>query len=339
MDITVTPFDASDEQTAHEALAVMTESVAHDIPDFPPVCPVNFLGGLTHPWPGNREEHAVARVDGVVVGHVEVGLPKLDNLENADVELNVAPGHRRNGVGLALYRWAEDVARANGRKRLLGMAIESLPGGPVREDAGSQFATSLGFKAALSEVRRRLDVTALDQAALDRMLSEGWAKAEGYSLVRWNDETPDEFVDDVAYLDGRLLEDAPMGDLEWEPMKVDADRIRRGEEVREARGRRQYNTGVKHDASGRLVAWTTLEFGATSPWHSFQNITIVEPRHRGHRLGAIVKVENLRWTLASEPQLRIVDTWNAAVNDHMISINEAMGFRPVDGWNNYQLNL
>ena len=34
-----------------------------------------------------------------------------------------------------------------------------------------------------------------------------------------------------------------------------------------------------------------------------------------------------------------MDTWNAAVNDHMISINEAMGFRPVDGWNNFQLNL
>jgi GNAT superfamily N-acetyltransferase len=339
MDITVTPFDASDEKTAHEALAVITESVAHDIPDFPPVCPVNFLGGLTHPWPGNREVHAIARVDGVAVGQVEVGLPTLDNLENADVQLNVLPKFRRRGVGTALYRWAEDTARANGRKRLLAMTVETLPGGPVRDGAGVAFAAGLGFKRALSEVRRRLDVTALDQAALDRMLSEGWAKAPGYSLVRWNDETPAEFVDDVAYLDSRLLEDAPMGDLEWEPMKVDAARIRRGEEVRKARARRQYNTGVKHDASGRLVAWTTLEFEKTTPWHAFQNITIVEPRHRGHRLGAIVKVENLRRTMAAEPELRIVDTWNAAVNDHMISINEAMGFRPVDAWTDNQISF
>ena len=55
MDITVTPFDASDEKTAHEALAVMTESRRARHPRLPAGVPVNFLGGLTHPWPGNRD--------------------------------------------------------------------------------------------------------------------------------------------------------------------------------------------------------------------------------------------------------------------------------------------
>jgi hypothetical protein len=202
-----------------------------------------------------------------------------------------------------------------------------------------RFVTSRGFKPALGEVRRRLDVTALDQPALDRMLADGWAKADGYRLVRWIDLAPDELLDDVAYLDSRLLLDAPMGDLDWEPPKTDADRVRKGQAAITARGRTQYHTGAVHEETGRLVAWTTLDTGATSKWHSFQNITIVEPRHRGHRLGAIVKVENLRWFLAEQPQITTIDTWNAAVNDHMISINEAMGFRPVDAWTDNQVSF
>ena len=82
-----------------------------------------------------------------------------------------------------------------------------------------------------------------------------------------------------------------------------------------------------------------IDVGATPDWHAFQQITIVDPDHRGHRLGTIAKIENLRYAMSHEPALRIIDTWNAAVNDHMISINEAIGFRPVDSWNNWQLTL
>jgi hypothetical protein len=58
--------------------------------------------------------------------------------------------------------------------------------------------------------------------------------------------------------------------------------------------------------------------------------------NRGHRLGTIVKIANLRHAMAGEPALRVINTWNAAVNDHMISINEALGFRPVDALVNWQ---
>jgi hypothetical protein len=40
--------------------------------------------------------------------------------------------------------------------------------------------------------------------------------------------------------------------------------------------------------------------------------------------------------LAHAAGLRVINTWNAAVNDHMISINEALGFRPVDALVNWQ---
>ena len=132
-----------------------------------------------------------------------------------------------------------------------------------------------------------------------------------------------------------------MGDLAWEPEKVDAaaDPRRRGGRT-PARGRRHYNTGVRprrHRPAGRLDRRSSLD--DDPDWHAWQQITIVDPDHRGHRLGTIVKIENLRYTLAAEPALRYIDTWNAAANDHMISINELMGFRPVDAWHNWQQDL
>jgi hypothetical protein len=52
-----------------------------------------------------------------------------------------------------------------------------------------------------------------------------------------------------------------------------------------------------------------------------------------------VKIANLQYVIAAEPLLRVITTWNAAVNDHMISINEAVGFRPVDMLVNWQQTL
>ena len=58
-----------------------------------------------------------------------------------------------------------------------------------------------------------------------------------------------------------------------------------------------------------------------------------------HRLGMIAKVVNLRTLRAQEPAVRMNDTFNAEVNAHMIAINEAMGFRAVDRWANWQASV
>jgi hypothetical protein len=77
----------------------------------------------------------------------------------------------------------------------------------------------------------------------------------------------------------------------------------------------------------------------TVPWHSEQHITLVDPGHRGHRLGLVAKLANLRYLTEHEPRVRAIDTWNAEVNRHMIAINEAMGFRAVDAWMAWQLEI
>ncbi|MGN9910815.1 GNAT family N-acetyltransferase [Phytohabitans sp. LJ34] len=339
MDIAVKPLDPADEKAVEQAYQITEAALAADVPDFPPVGRQRFLAELRHPWPGNAHERALATIDGVAAGYVVIELPQLDNLDNAEVDLMVHPEYRRRGVGRALYEYAKDVVRGLGRKRLMGMSVETLPGGVARDEAGGGFATAMGAKGALSDVRRRLDVTKVDEADLDRQLAAAWERAAGYSLIQWRGATPEEIIDDIAYLDGRLTADAPMGELEWEVEKIDADRLRAMDAVVMARGRRRYHSAVRHDESGKVVAFTTIDLPGTVDWHAFQQITIVEPAHRGHRLGTVVKLENFRYARVHEPGLRAIDTWNAAVNDHMISINEAMGFRPVDGWQNWQHDL
>jgi GNAT superfamily N-acetyltransferase len=339
MDIAVKPLDPADQEAVEQAYQIVEAALAADVPDFPPVGRQRFLAELRHPWPGNAQEGVLATIGGVAAGYLTIELPQLDNLDNAEVDITVRPEFRRRGVGRVLYEHAQSVVRGLGRKRVMGMSVETLPGGVTRDEAGGAFATAMGAKCALTDVRRRLDVTKVDDPDLGRQLAAAWERAAGYSTIQWRAATPEEIIDDIAYLDGRLLTDAPMGELDWEAEKIDADRIRAIDAVVAARGRRRYHTALRHDESGKVVAFTTIDFPGTVEWHAFQQITIVEPSHRGHRLGTVVKLENLRYTRMHEAGLRAIDTWNAGVNDHMISINEAMGFRPVDGWQNWQHDL
>ncbi|WP_433344949.1 N-acetyltransferase family protein [Micromonospora sp. CA-111912] len=339
MGITITPIDPADQSAVDAAYRIRAAADAADVPDFPPLCRRRLEAGLRHPMPGGAPVWALARRDGVPAGYLALDLPQLDNTDNANVDLFVDPSHRRHGVGRALHEHGLRVLRERGRKRVVGMAVAALPDGPERAGAGGAFAAVVGGRPVLAEVRRRLDAARLDQAVLDALLADARPRAAGYRTVRWQGAAPEEYVADVAHLDGRLMTDAPLGDLEWEPERVDVERIRGTERALDARGRRRYHHGAVHVASGRLVAWTLLDVGPSASWHAFQQITIVDPAHRGHRLGLLTKVENLRYGLAHEPELRFVDTFNAAANGHMIAINERLGFRPVDAWTDWQLTI
>ena len=49
-----------------------------------------------------------------------------------------------------------------------------------------------------------------------------------------------------------------------------------------------------------------------------------------------MKVAALRLLQAGEVRAHRVHTWNAEVNRHMIAINDAMGFRPVERMGEFQ---
>ena len=61
-----------------------------------------------------------------------------------------------------------------------------------------------------------------------------------------------------------------------------------------------------------------------------QGMTVVDPDHRGRGLGWLVKMANLGHAAAHEPDLAIVDTYNAATNTRVIDLNVKLGYRHVD---------
>ncbi|MGB2571095.1 GNAT family N-acetyltransferase [Micromonospora citrea] len=339
MGIDVAPLDLADPAAVEAAYRIGAAAEPVGLPGLPPYCRRRFEAMIRHPMPGVDIRWVLARLDGTPAGWLRLELPLLDNTDNAGAELVVDPAYRRRGVGRALHEHGLRLLREAGRKRVVGSTVSALPGGPARNPAGDAFAAALGARPVLVEVRRRLDLTALDRAALDALAADARGAAAGYRTVRWRQRTPEEYVADVAYLEGRLMTDAPTGDLEWEQEQVDADRIRGMERALDARGTRRYHLGAVHEATGRLAAWTLVSLTASSTWHAWQQITIVDPDHRGRRLGLLTKIENLGHVLAHEPELRAVDTYNAAENDHMIRINEQVGFRPVDASTEWQLTL
>lgn len=178
----------------------------------------------------------------------------------------------------------------------------------------------------------------MDVSALPARAAELAGPAAGYSVRHWVGAAPDDLVGGIAALDSRFLDEAPLGQLGLEALNVDASWVRELERSKRVRGRHAYHTVALHDATGEVAAWCVVDtYGAHS--HGDQAITLMLPEHRGHRLGLLTKLVNLRQVLAAEPQLVALDTWNAEVNTHMIAINEALGFRVVDAWDAWQLEL
>ncbi|HEX2497952.1 MAG TPA: GNAT family N-acetyltransferase [Actinomycetes bacterium] len=332
-------LDVDDQATVDGYYELSRLTWAADIPDFPAPCREGFLAGLRHPWPGAAHEHLLAWADGRVVGRVEVQLPQLDNRDSASILIAVRPDYRRRGIGTELLARAIDIASAHDRVRIVADTVGTLDGGPPRDPAGREFALAAGAKNAAAEVRRRLDLGTADATEHAELLVEAWRHADGYRLIFWHGSVPEAHLAQAAYLDGRLLEDAPLGELNWEPAKMDTSRFRSMEQAVMARRRRPYNAGAVHDSTGRLAAFTALAMDATIPDHAWQNITIVDPEHRGHRLGLLIKLANLARVRRVEPALAVLDTWNSEDNHRMIAINETIGYRPVDRWSNWQLAI
>jgi GNAT superfamily N-acetyltransferase len=324
-----------DEHALRDWFAVLSAAQAHDVPADAPPCWVEHRARLVAMDPGYAETTWLARAGtGETVGVATLALPTLDNLDVGLGELVVAPQHRRRGAGRRLLRQLADAARIAGRARLIIEAREPLDEpGPA-----PAFLTAAGARKALADQRRRLALPSADPARLAALGALAAAAAKGYDLVQWTGDTPPEWLDDLAVLTARMSTDAPLDDLHYGPEHFDADRLRALDASRRARGVRRTVTAARAP-DGRLVAYTDIFQSATVAWYANQGDTVVEPTHRGRRLGMLVKVANLERVRQHSPELRVIDTYNADSNPWMVSINESMGYRPYDRLGAWELDL
>lgn len=284
-----------------------------------------------------------------VLGYTWVGAQRADPGGAAGLDVVVRPDARGRGVGAALVAAAVEVARGLGVRSLQTWSdVPTIPapspgalapstgtGTAPADSPATRFALAHGFTLEQVERQSRLDVPA-DPGVLDALEATALDGAGDDYRVRVLDPDeiatlPDALLADLAALESRMATDAPSGGLDVSAVVWDAARMRRYLDALTAGGAELAVSVAEHVPSGRVVAYTVLVVRPAPARTVTQETTIVDPEHRGHRLGLLVKVANQHALERLRPDVRRVVTWNAEENAHMLAINVAMGFVPDGG--------
>jgi GNAT superfamily N-acetyltransferase len=264
---------------------------------------------------------------GAMVGAAFVILPQLANLEKAFVEVAVEPELRRRGIGSALVDYLAAWSRRAGRTVMLSQASYAFD---RRDDHPYLlFAEKNGFKLALTQVRRDLQLPVADEQ-IQAWINEVSPHHDGYSFATYEGMLPDHLLESFLYASNQIAVDAPQGDESWEPEGVTpaAFKIRYENDLKA--GRKVYITVAVDDAADDVVAFSTFAVVPNEEPFAYQWGTLVRAEHRGHRLGLAVKARSLANLQRLHPDRTVVTTCNAEVNAQMVGINERMGFKPVE---------
>jgi GNAT superfamily N-acetyltransferase len=331
MDLTWIDPEHPDERDVAGAVAMMVAAQVVDTPGAAPWTRTGFIADMKSGWDGDPAIYGLRRDKrGRVVGVLAYGFTSWDNDHLGFVEVTVDPEARRLGLGRQLLEEGIDRVRAAGKTVVLAESHNS--------PAAHALGAALGFECASTAVKRRQDLMSLDWSALDQDYAVAASGAPDYELLRLFGPTPDELLDAVASM-AEAINDAPIDALEVEDEVISAERILAFERGQQERRRRNYRVVARHRSTGELAGHTMASIDQDHPGFGAQMDTSVVRVHRGHSLGLLLKIEMLRWLGDAEPQLRVLDTWNAASNDHMIAVNERLGYRVIGEGLEWQKHL
>jgi RimJ/RimL family protein N-acetyltransferase len=325
-------FDAkTDDDRLAACHQISASGHAEDDPNVPEVTWRRFQAWWRYGFANESIETWLATDDDQrPVGCYLLWLPERENRQNAIITLNVARAGRRQRIGTALVGHAAGQAERAGRTLLMS---DSRVGSP-----GTAFAQACGARAGIQEVRRVLHVDAGLLARVAGLRASAEQDAAGYSLQSWSGMTPDGLLEQASALHD-AMEDAPH-DASFEPLRWDADRLRKEEQQDIEAGMRINSVAALANDSGEMAALTQVyvDDPDQADW-AYQGITAVTRAHRGHRLGMLVKTSMLQRLSELEPQISAVETGNAASNQYMIAVNDQLGFRVTDTFQNWEIEV
>lgn len=258
--------------------------------------------------------------DGRVLGWAQLDRDtRGENQHRAEIELGVAADVRRRGIGTALLRPVAEAAQAAGCT-VLGFEADDEP-------TAMSFLARYDARSCIADTRSVLQTRLVDREDI-AACAQRPTGASAYSLVSWDGVPPDDLLEKYARVT-TVMNTAPIGDMRWNDEAADAFRLRAWARAIAARGDEMWVVCARHDETGDFVGLTEVIHLGHWPGHTWQENTGVDPAHRGHGLGLWMKAAMLQRILTERPDIRIIETWNAAENEHMLRVNRRLGFRPV----------
>ena len=268
--------------------------------------------------------------EGRAVGSAMVLLNTRQNVHVASVSVHVPPARRREGIGTALATDGEAVAGGS-RRRTLTAEAYAPPGGT---SPGARFAASRGFSVASRETVRELalgDYVSRREDVVGEVGVVGKVGdvADGYRIVTFDTVCPEEHLASFGRLLGMLMSEIPLGDLDLADAEWAPERLRASERRRVEIGRHVL-TALAIAPDGAVAGTSDVRVNDGDTSSGQVGVTLVDPAHRGRRLGLALKVATHDLLRATYPECISVDTMNAEVNTHMNAVNERLGYRPIE---------
>ena len=280
--------------------------------------------------PADNPERAVTLV-GAIDGRDMVGAglltrPRKENLHTAMAFAYVRPDRTREGIGRRLVSELEVVAAGDGRTTVQSEAYLP-PGGIGGAGAPEAFARALGYDVASRESIKELTLS--DYVDRRDALAREAPVPAGYRIITFDTVCPEEHLDSFGRLLGMLMSEVPLGELDLAASEWTPERIREAEQRQVAIGR-HVHTSMAIGPDGSVAGVSDVRVDDTDHAHAQVGITIVDPAHRGRRLGLALKLATHDLARATYPGLVSVDTSNAEVNTWMNAVNEALGYRTIE---------
>ncbi|MDN3356771.1 GNAT family N-acetyltransferase [Actinomadura sp. DC4] len=303
---------------------VLAASMAHDLPGEPAPTLDHVHGDLSTVGLESHHRLWVAKRGDEVTGVARLRL--FDGTGRSHLGqfcLDVHPDHRRRGVGTLLLETIAEAAREEKRRSIVVEASSDTPGMAFLEARG--FTCVLSLSLLLLNVHDAGDPTEIVHA-----------EHPDYRLTRWLGVVPSEFAQTFATAKS-AMGDMPTGDMDYGTTTWDTDRVRDMAEVVEKRGDTLLTVAALH--RDEIAGFTELVIPVGDGTRAIQYDTAVVPGHRGNGLGLWVKAAMLDWLRAEWPAVGEIETDNAEDNEHMLAVNERLGFRPLRKTRQYQYEL
>lgn len=329
----VHPLDVHDDALLARAHEIMRRAALEDGRPFMTMWSLERMTVVVRE-PGEDEEIALLGAFPIdappgpdtLVGVAFVHRDLASNTDKTFADLYVEPDRRRRGIGRALADGIAADSAARGRPQVIGDA--KVPFAEREDGPTMRFAAATGFRLALLEIVRELTLP-VDDALLDRLHDAAAPRFADYDVVLVDGIPEERLLPSYVDLLNQLSVEAPSGDLDFEEEAQTVSGVRDYLQKRIDGGQRVLMAlAVHRDEPDVVVAHSDL-IAPRGEAYVYQENTLVRRDHRGHKLGTLVKVANLRQLQRLLPERTRVITQNAEVNEAMIGINEELGFAAV----------